>query len=140
MRTFDDSLPLKLLQAREAVMLYFRPILQEIPLTEQQWRIIRALKEFGPMESKQLAECCCILSPSLTGIIKRLEQQNFVQRQKSEIDQRRTLLSLTKHAKQVFDEVSPSFEDCYVKLTEQLGEEKMQQFNELLTLVSKVRP
>lgn len=140
MRKFDDSLPLKLLQAREAVMLFFRPILQEIPLTEQQWRIIRALNEFGPMESKQLAECCCILSPSLTGIVKRLEQQDIIQRQKSEVDQRRTLLSLTKHAKQIFAEVSPNFEECYVKMTEQLGEEKMEQFNELLTLVAKVRP
>jgi len=53
MRKFDDSLPLKLLKAREAALNYFRPILKEIPLTEQQWRIIRALNEYGALESKQ---------------------------------------------------------------------------------------
>ncbi|MBL4764659.1 MAG: homoprotocatechuate degradation operon regulator HpaR [Colwellia sp.] len=140
MRKFDDSLPLKLLKAREAALNYFRPILKEISLTEQQWRIIRALNEFGPLESKQLAECCCILSPSLTGIIKRLEQQNFIQRQKSSDDQRRVLLSLTDHAQKVFDEVSPRFEERYSKMTERFGEEKMQEFKELLTLMANVEP
>ena len=138
MRKFDDSLPLKLLKARESAMSFFRPILQDISLTEQQWRVIRALNEFGAIESKQLAECCCILSPSLTGIIKRLEQQNFVQRQKSAEDQRRVLLSLTEHAKQVFDEVSPRLEQRYVKMTEQLGEENMQKLKELLSLIATV--
>ncbi len=138
MRKFDDSLPLKLLRARETAMSFFRPILQEISLTEQQWRIIRALKEFGPLESKQLAECCCILSPSLTGIIKRLEQQNFIKRQQSSEDQRRVLLSLTDHAVTVFNEVSPRLEACYQRMTTQLSEEKMQQLKELLTLMTKV--
>lgn len=140
MRKFDDSLPLKLLKAREAAMSFFRPILQEISLTEQQWRVIRALNEFGALESKQLAECCCILSPSLTGIIKRLEQQNFIQRQKSDEDQRRVMLSLTTHAQTIFDEVSPRLEQRYSKMTEQLGEEKMQQLKELLTLMAKIEP
>jgi len=138
MRKFDDSLPLKLLKAREATMNFFRPILQEISLTEQQWRIIRALKEFGPLESKQLAERCCILSPSLTGIIKRLEQQNFIKREQSSEDQRRVLLSLTSHANDVFDEVSPRLEACYQKMTVQFSEEKMQQLKELLTLMAKI--
>jgi len=138
MRKFDDSLPLKLLKAREATMNFFRPILQEISLTEQQWRIIRALKEFGPLESKQLAERCCILSPSLTGIIKRLEQQNFIKREQSSEDQRRVLLSLTSHANNVFDEVSPRLEACYQKMTVQFSEEKMQLLKELLTLMAKI--
>lgn len=140
MRKFDDSLPLKLLKAREAAMSFFRPVLQDISLTEQQWRVIRALKQFGALESKQLADHCCILSPSLTGIIKRLEQQKLIQRQKSDEDQRRVLLSLTQHAKDVFDEVSPRLEQRYTKMTEQLGEKEMQQLKELLTLMAEIEP
>lgn len=140
MRKFDDSLPLKLLKARETTLNYFRPILKEISLTEQQWRIIRALNEYGALESKQLAERCCILSPSLTGIIKRLEQQNFIQREKSTEDQRRVLLSLTDHAQKVFDDVSPRFEERYSKITARFGEEKMEEFKELLTFMAKLEP
>mgnify|MGYP003384884573 FL=1 len=140
MRKFDDSLPLKLLRARETALNHFRPLLKEISLTEQQWRIIRALNEYGALESKQLAECCCILSPSLTGIIKRLEQQNFIQRQKSQEDQRRVLLSLTDHAQKVFDDISPRFEERYSKMTEKFGQEKMQEFKDLLDLMAEVKP
>ncbi len=140
MRKFDNSIPLKLLKAREATMSFFRPILQEISLTEQQWRVIRALNEFGALESKQLAERCCILSPSLTGIIKRLEQQNYIQRCKSSEDQRRVMLSLTDHAKQIFEEVSPRLEERYQLMTAQFSEKKMQQLQALLADLAKIKP
>ncbi|MEW5259964.1 homoprotocatechuate degradation operon regulator HpaR, partial [Escherichia coli] len=38
-----DSLTIALLQAREAAMSYFRPIVKRHNLTEQQWRIVRIL-------------------------------------------------------------------------------------------------
>ncbi|MGB8973723.1 MAG: homoprotocatechuate degradation operon regulator HpaR, partial [Pseudomonas capeferrum] len=37
----QPSLTLSLLQAREAAMAFFRPLLNEHDLTEQQWRVIR---------------------------------------------------------------------------------------------------
>ena len=40
-----DSLTIALLQAREAAMGYFRPIVKRHNLTEQQWRIVRVLAE-----------------------------------------------------------------------------------------------
>ena len=43
MRDFSRSLPMSLLRAREAVMRHFRPSLRDHGLTEQQWRILRAL-------------------------------------------------------------------------------------------------
>lgn len=40
-----ESLTIALLQAREAAMAFFRPILKANHLTEQQWRIIRVLAD-----------------------------------------------------------------------------------------------
>lgn len=140
MRKFDDSIPLKLLKAREVTMNFFRPTLQEIPLTEQQWRVIRALNEYKELESKQLAELCCILSPSLTGIISRLEQQGYIQRRKSTEDQRRVLISLTDKAKEMFDRVSPTLEARYRALAEQFSEENMQQLHDLLSKLCEIKP
>ena len=42
-RSFDKSLPMALLRTREAAMQHFRPLLAEHDLTEQQWRVLRAL-------------------------------------------------------------------------------------------------
>jgi homoprotocatechuate degradation regulator HpaR len=139
MRKFNDSIPLKLLQAREVTMGFFRPILQEIPMTEQQWRVIRALNEYDELESKQLADVCCILSPSLTGILSRLEQQGYIQRRKSHEDQRRTLISLTTKARTMFDELSPRLEARYRALTDQLEPHELDTLMTLLDKVCKVK-
>ncbi|NMT64610.1 homoprotocatechuate degradation operon regulator HpaR [Marinobacter orientalis] len=140
MRKFDDSLPLRLLKAREAAMGFFRPLLQEIPLTEPQWRVIRALNEFEELESKQLAELCCILSPSLTGIINRLEQLGYIKRRKSTEDQRRTLISLTDKAKEMFESMSPRLEARYQEMTERFSHEDMEKLEELLIKFCEVKP
>ncbi|MCL1478408.1 MULTISPECIES: homoprotocatechuate degradation operon regulator HpaR [unclassified Marinobacter] len=140
MRKYDDSLPLKLLKAREVTMSFFRPLLQSIPLTEQQWRVIRALVEHGELESKQLAELCCILSPSLTGIISRLEQQDYIYRRRSPEDQRRVLISLTDKARQMFDSVSPALEARYAKVTEQFSQKNMRQLADLLDQLCQIKP
>ncbi|MGB1091409.1 MAG: homoprotocatechuate degradation operon regulator HpaR [Oceanobacter sp.] len=140
MRKFDDSIPLKLLKARESTMAFFRPILQEIGLTEQQWRVIRALNEYEELESKQLAELCCILSPSLTGIINRLESNGYLNRRKSTEDQRRILVSLTDKSKQMFADVSPRLEQRYAEMTSQLSTEKMELLKELLDEIIRAEP
>ena len=140
MSKFDDSIPLKLLKARETAMGFFRPLLQDIPITEQQWRVIRALNEYKELESKQLADLCCILSPSLTGILNRLEQQGHIKRRKSTEDQRRTLISLTKKAQKMFDEASPIMEARYVEMTKQFSAEDMAQLHQLLNKLIKLEP
>lgn len=140
MLKYEESLPLKLLKAREATMSFFRPVLQDISLTEQQWRIIRVLAQHQELESKQLADLCCILSPSLTGIINRLEQQGFIQRRKSPEDQRRILLSLTDKAQDMFERVTPLLQDRYQAITEQFTPENLEQLSQLLTQLSKIKP
>lgn len=140
MRKYEDSIPLKLLKAREVTMAFFRPVLQEIPLTEQQWRVIRALYEYEELESKQLAELCCILSPSLTGIISRLEQQSYIQRRRSPEDQRRVLISLTEEAKSMFERISPTLEATYQEITRQFSPENMEQLDNLLNKLCQIKP
>ena len=55
MREFSRSLPMSLLRAREAVMRQFRPSLRNHGLTEQQWRILRALTAVEAIEVTELA-------------------------------------------------------------------------------------
>jgi len=140
MRKFEDSLPLQLLKAREASMNFFRPLLQAHNLTEQQWRVMRALYAYGELESKQLAQHCCILSPSMTGIIKRLEQQYYIQRRKSELDQRRTLISLTPASRELFQQVSPEVDARYQALIEKFGQQRLDELSELLVELSRLEP
>ncbi|AMN81699.1 MULTISPECIES: homoprotocatechuate degradation operon regulator HpaR [Pseudomonas] len=121
-----QSLTLTLLQAREAAMSFFRPSLNEHGLTEQQWRIIRILEQYGELEIYQLAELACILKPSMTGVLVRMETAGMVHRRKAEQDQRRVLVTLADKGKASFESMSQCMEANYQRLQDQLGEEKLQ--------------
>lgn len=121
-----QSLTLALLQAREAAMSFFRPSLNEHGLTEQQWRVIRILEQYGELEIYQLAELACILKPSMTGVLVRMETAGMVHRRKAEQDQRRVLVTLADKGKASFVSMSQCMEANYQRLQDQFGEEKLQ--------------
>ena len=134
------SLTLTLLQAREAAMAFFRPALNKHDLTEQQWRIIRILRQQGELESHQLADQACILKPSMTGVLSRLERDGLVRRHKSSQDQRRVLVALTERGQQCFVSMSEGMESNYQKIEEQFGAEKMEQLLGLLNELKNIKP
>ncbi|MCK3841631.1 MULTISPECIES: homoprotocatechuate degradation operon regulator HpaR [Pseudomonas] len=134
-----QSLTLALLQAREAAMSFFRPSLNEHGLTEQQWRIIRILEQHGELEIYQLAELACILKPSMTGVLVRMEAAGMVHRRKAEQDQRRVLITLADKGKASFASMSQCMEANYQRLQDQLGEEKFQTLLGLLDDLKNIK-
>ncbi|MEX5502567.1 homoprotocatechuate degradation operon regulator HpaR [Pseudomonas putida] len=136
----QPSLTLSLLQAREAAMAFFRPLLNEHDLTEQQWRVIRILKQQGELENYQLAELACILKPSMTGVLGRLERDGLVRRQKAAQDQRRVFVSLTEGGEACFASMKEGMEANYQRIQAQFGEEKLQQLMGLLNDLKRIAP
>ena len=139
MSTPRQSLTLALLQAREAAMSFFRPSLNEHGLTEQQWRIIRILEQHGELEIYQLAELACILKPSMTGVLVRMEAAGMVHRRKAEQDQRRVLITLADKGKASFESMSQCMEANYQRLQDQFGEEKVQMLLGLLDDLKNIK-
>lgn len=133
MRNFEHSLPMTLLRAREAVMGVFRPLLAQYDITEQQWRILRALYEDDALEISQLARRCCILLPSISGILKRLETKNLVLRNTDAADQRRILISLTAQARLLIRDIAPFSELEYARIEQLFGKQKLRSLYGLLT-------
>ncbi len=84
MREFSRSLPMSLLRAREAVMRQFRPSLRNHGLTEQQWRILRALTAVDTIEVTELARVAFLLGPSLSRILRDLEARDLIERRAAE--------------------------------------------------------
>lgn len=115
------NLPLLLLQARERVMARFRPILNGHGVTEQQWRVVRALNDEGPLEPRQIGEMCCISSPSMAGMLARMEDLGLVDRKRMEQDQRRVLVSLTSKSRALVEQITPLSEQTYRELESALG-------------------
>jgi homoprotocatechuate degradation regulator HpaR len=116
------NLPLLLLHVREAAMGHFRPILKHFGLTDQQWRILRALSESGDdLEPGQIAEACKIQKPSLTGIIARMVEMKWIGRHASTVDQRRLIISLAPKGRTLVDRIAPLVDRQYLLIEESVG-------------------
>ena len=114
-------------------MARFRPMLREHGLTEQQWRVIRALYEYGKIDASELARRSFLLAPSLTRILKFLEQKTIVRRSTDTNDQRRTVLALTRKGKRIYSEVGPDSEALYMEIEKDFGVGKLEALYKLLT-------
>ena len=135
LRSFQRALPISLLRAREATMRPFKAHVESYGLTLQQWRVIRALADDSPLDSKTLSERCVILAPSLTRISRTLSQKGLIETVKSS-DARRHSVALSPAGRALFAEASKRSEEIYHRLESAFGDEKM---NELLTLLGELR-
>lgn len=132
LRKTRRSLPIALLRAREAVMSHFRPMLAQHNVTEQQWRVIRVLHETGTMDASEVAERAFILAPSLTRMIKSLEERGFIFREKDKGDGRRVLLKIAPAGEAIIRELLPDSNKIYDELEEHFGRERLDSLVELL--------
>jgi len=126
------NLPHLLLRARDTLMAQFRPLLGQYGLTEQQWRIVRELLEQGPQEPRQLCEACSISSPSIVGVLLRMEETGLVARARMPHDQRRVRVSLTPKSRQIAEALVPLIEARYAVLEQTLGVKAMQEVYDTL--------
>jgi homoprotocatechuate degradation regulator HpaR len=134
------NLPLVMLQAREHVIAHFRPILNAHGITEQQWRIVRLLLDTGPLEPHKIGELCRLSSPSLAGVLSRMENIGFVQRKRLADDQRRLLVSLTPRSRALASRMAPLIEAAYARIEDLLGKEFAEDFYRVLDeLIVKLR-
>ena len=132
MRDFEHSLPMALLKARESAMARFRPMLRDHGLTEQQWRVIRALAAKDQIDASELARRSFLLAPSLTRILQHLESQKLVNRSSDANDQRRAVFALTSDGRNLFSAVGPDSEALYAGIEREFGLEKLELLYDLL--------
>ena len=135
----SKSLPIAMLRAREAMMLSFRPLLSKHGFTEQQWRVLRVLGEKGTSDAGQVAFESCILAPSLSRIIGKLEKDKYISRFVDTNDGRRINLTLTNLGEDILNKIAPETKSIYKALQKRYGEEKLTTLLELLGELSEWR-
>ncbi|WP_334420444.1 MULTISPECIES: homoprotocatechuate degradation operon regulator HpaR [unclassified Bradyrhizobium] len=132
MREFSRSLPMSLLRAREAVMRQFRPSLRNHGLTEQQWRILRALTAVDTIEVTELARVAFLLGPSLSRILRDLEARDLIERRAAKADLRRGEVSISSKGLKLIEAVAPTSEAIYAEITHRFGARKLAELQDML--------
>jgi homoprotocatechuate degradation regulator HpaR len=121
-----------LLRAREAVMKQFRPSLRRHGLTEQQWRILRALTSVDAVEVTELARVAFLLGPSLSRILRDLEARQLIERRTAKADLRRGVVSISQKGLKLIELVAPTSEAIYATITRCYGAQKLAELQAML--------
>ncbi|WP_040124752.1 MULTISPECIES: homoprotocatechuate degradation operon regulator HpaR [unclassified Neorhizobium] len=136
LRSTRQALPIALLKAREAVMGHFRPMLAQHNVTEQQWRVLRLLSERGQIDATELAQGAALLAPSLTRMIKALEDRKLIRTTKDAADGRRLLVRIDDAGAELLEEVRPESLKIYEELELRIGHDKIEALIALLNEVT----
>jgi homoprotocatechuate degradation regulator HpaR len=140
-----QSLSVRLIRAREALMTRIRPVLRAHGLTEQQWRVLCTVRDLGEIEITLLAERVFLLPPSLSRILRDLEARGLLARRSSVQDQRRALMSVTRAGEALVHQVEPSLIEMRLEMRRLVGLDRLRALGALLneieaSLGAPVRP
>ena len=108
----DSQLCFKLYAASRAVIRGYKPMLDQLGLTYPQYLVMLVLWEWQQQMPEQptvkaLGERLALDSGTLTPLLKRLQQMQLVERQRSPRDEREVHLSLTSAGLSLREQVAP---------------------------------
>ena len=126
------SLPIALLRARENVMGPIREMLGPSGVSEQKWRILRVLDENGPLDLTALAAEACLLLPSLTRMVRPLEEAGLIQRATPQADRRRVVVSITAAGQALIDAHAAESAAIFAEIEAQFGAGRLEHLLDLL--------
>lgn len=116
-------------------MLPIRDMLSDTGITEQQWRVLRVLAEYGALDTKTLADRSSLLFPSLTRIASTLREKGYVTQTRDEKDRRRQFVQITAEGQKIIDDHSDRAAMIVKGFKATLGDAKYEQLLDLLAML-----
>jgi homoprotocatechuate degradation regulator HpaR len=126
-----------LMRAREATMRFFRPSLRANGLSEQQWRVLRALAANGSSEPMVLARTTFLLPPSLSRILRDLGARQLIERRPDATDLRRSVIAISAKGHELIAAYAPSSQAGYAEIVRRFGEERLAKLQAELDALEK---
>ena len=118
----DRQLCFALYGAANRVTRLYRPLLEALGLTYPQYLAMLVLWEASPRTVGALGEALDLESSTLTPLLKRLETQGLVARQRDPEDERRVIVTLTEAGAALRDKAKAVPEQLFCKLNLGLDE------------------
>lgn len=115
-----------------------REMLVTSGITEQQWRILRVLEEFGPLDATKLAERACLLVPSQTRIVQTLVEKGYVTRTPDSLDRRRQTVAITPAGRDIIERNIDQAHVIAKKFETLLGKDRLQMLLETLAELDRL--
>lgn len=95
--------------ASRAITRYYHPFIEEMGLTYTQWLTMLVLWETERMNARDLGERLFLDSGTLTPLLKRLEEKEYIDRRRSVDDERQLVVSLTEKGRELKSIIYPIY-------------------------------
>lgn len=129
----ENQLCFPLYAASRLTTKVYAPYLKELEVTYPQYLVLLVLWQYGSRSVKEIGERLLLESNTLTPLLKRLEQKNFLTRSRSKVDERTVEVTLTEKGEKLKEKaiciplkIAESFQD------ETISEQEIIQFRATL--------
>ncbi|NYI79109.1 MarR family winged helix-turn-helix transcriptional regulator [Nocardioides panzhihuensis] len=100
----DQQVCFGLAVAARSVIALYRPLLEPLGLTHPQYLVMLALWEEEPLRVSELGRKVQLDPGTLSPLLKRLEVQGYVRRERNKSDERSLAVVLTEHGRALRDD------------------------------------
>lgn len=111
----DNQMCFPIYACSRAVIRRYGPFLKELNLTYTQYITMTVFWEYGTVEMKTLCSKLRLDSGTLTPVLKSLEAKNYIERRRSDSDERMLVCSVTEEGMRLRDkaaDVPEAVESC----------------------------
>ncbi len=115
-------------------------MLADAGVTEQQWRVLRVLQENGPMEPTRISELACLLLPSLTRILQKLEEKGLIHRARDDVDRRKQVISVSPDGEALILANLDTSVELAQRVRDRMGEDRYEALLDLLNELDRDDP
>lgn len=128
---------LNILRTSDLFHIQLDRLFRQHELTSSQYNVLRILRGEGkPLPILEIASRLITVVPGITGLIDRLEQAGWVQRERCENDRRVIYVAATPKALDVLSRIDQPLEELHAQL---IGHLNRAELKELIRLLEKSR-
>jgi DNA-binding MarR family transcriptional regulator len=102
----DNQLCFPVYAASRLIIREYQPYLDKLGITYPQYLVLMVLWELGSLPVNDIAKKLILNTNTITPLLKRMEQQDIVERTRSQEDERKVIISLTAKGKALKEEAS----------------------------------
>jgi MarR family transcriptional regulator, organic hydroperoxide resistance regulator len=102
----ENQLCFPVYAASRLIIREYKPYLEKLGITYPQYLVLMVLWEKGRLSVNGVSQKLILNTNTVTPLLKRMESQGYIKRRRSESDERKVMVELTKKGKQLQTEAT----------------------------------
>lgn len=132
---FESSVGYWVLATAHQLVCAMNEQLQRLGITHRQWEVLAWLSFEQELSQTQLAERMGIESPTLVGVLDRMERDGWIQRVPSEVDRRKKIIHPTERVEPVWAQMVACGLKVRSQATAGVSPEELQTLHDVLAKI-----